>query len=474
LKDTEIHPPDSGRPETGADPQELDAAANSSRVVAIVGRPNVGKSALFNRIVRRRVAIVHEESGVTRDRLAMNVTWEEERFELIDTGGLALMDQAVAEDDIEEGIRRQVEVAIQDATVVILVVDLREGCLPLDVEVSKILHESNSTVIVAANKADEAVHDALAPEFSHLGFSVIPVSALHGRGLNELLGAVTGLLPPAGELAEIDPLRIAVVGRPNVGKSSYINRLLHDDRVIVSNVPGTTRDSVEVPFVIGKGSQVRHYRLIDTAGIRRLGKVDSVVERFSLFRTDESIERADVVVLMLDAAEGPTSQDKKIARKVLDQLRGCLLLVNKWDLAMEEKVTQKKYGEALRKELPFLGFVPIVFASATTGFNVRRCIDAMDYVAGQVQTQLTTGVLNRLLHDAFDRVQPPMVGARRLKLYYATQVGVKPIRINLYVNHRKYVSPQYQQYLIRSLRTAFGLEGAPVQLRFRSSHERKT
>lgn len=474
MKNTQIPPPDSGHPEASADSGEPESSPTSPRVVAIVGRPNVGKSALFNRIVRRRVAIVHEQSGVTRDRLAMDVAWEDHRFELIDTGGLALMDQAVAEDDIEEGIRRQVEVAIQDASVVILVVDLRGGCQPMDVEVSRILHQSNASTLIAANKADEAAHDALSSEFAHLGFPVMPVSALHGRGIDDLLGSVVERLPPAGEQVQTDPLRIAVVGRPNVGKSSYINRLLHDDRVIVSNVPGTTRDSVEVPFVIGKGSQARHYRLIDTAGIRRLGKVDSVVERFSLFRTDESIERADVVVLMLDAVEGPTSQDKKIARKVLDQLRGCLLLVNKWDLAMEEKVTQRKYGEALRKELPFLGFVPIVFASAATGYNVRRCIDAMDYVAGQVQTRLSTGVLNRFLHDAFDRVHPPMVGARRLKLYYATQVGVKPIRINLYVNHRKYVSPQYQQYLIRSLRTGFGLEGAPVQLRFRSSHERKS
>ncbi len=459
---------EAGLPETG------DGDAPAGRIVAIVGRPNVGKSALFNRMVRRRVAIVHEQSGVTRDRLSMDVTWNNERFELIDTGGLALMDRAVADDEIEEGIRRQVEVAIQDATVVVLVVDLREGCLPMDEEVARILHQSNRAVVIAANKADDDHHDALASEFAQLGFPVVPVSALHGRGLNELVSTVTGHLPDTGDRPETDPLRIAVVGRPNVGKSSYINRLLHDDRVIVSDVPGTTRDSVEVPFVIGSGTNARHYRLIDTAGIRRLGKVDSVVERFSLFRTDESIERADVVVLMLDAADGPTAQDKKIARKVLDRLRGCLLLVNKWDLAMEEKVTQRKYGEALRKQLPFLGFVPIVFASATTGYNVRRCIDAMDYVAGQVQTRLSTGILNRFLHDAFGKVQPPLVGNRRLKLYYATQIGVKPIRINLYVNHRKYVSPQYQQYLTKSLRNAFGLEGAPVQLRFRSSHERKT
>jgi GTP-binding protein len=441
------------------------------RVVAIVGRPNVGKSALFNRIAGRRIAIVHEDSGVTRDRLCTEVTWEEQRFELIDTGGLAVMDAAATDDRIERGIGLQVEVAIQDASVILLVVDRSAGCLPMDVEVARILRESGTPVLIAANKTDDPSMDVQSAEFEGLGYAVFPVSALHGRGIDDLLKIAVEKLPPASEASEVEPLRIAVVGRPNVGKSSYINRLLRDERVIVSEVPGTTRDSVEVPFVVGGGPQARHYRLIDTAGIRRMGKVDSAVERYGLMRTERTVGRADVVVLVMDAGDGPTSQDKRIARMVLDQLRGCLLLVNKWDLAIEAKVTQKSYLSALRKALPFLPFVPVVFVSAESGYNVRKSVETIDYVAAQVRTRLTTGVLNRFLHDAFERVQPPFVRGKRLKFFYGTQVEVQPIRINLYVNHRRYATPQYEQYIQNCLRRGFGLEGAPIQLRFRSSHE---
>lgn len=454
-----------------SEPSALNERA-TRRVIAIVGRPNVGKSALFNRIVRRRVAIVHEQSGVTRDRLVMEVDWQDERFELIDTGGLALMDGAVAADRIEEGIRRQVEVAVQDAAVVILVGDLTAGCMPLDVEVARILRGSGRPVLVAANKADAPEQDSRAGEFEVLGFPVTPVSALHNRGIGDLLDQAVSRLPPAVEAEAVEPLKIAVVGRPNVGKSSYINRLLRDERVIVSEVPGTTRDSIEVPFVVGTGEGARHYRLIDTAGIRRLGKIDNVVERFSLFRTEESIDRADVVVMMMDASQGPTSQDKKIARKILDQSRGCLLLVNKWDLAMEAEITQRRYGAALHEALPFLNFVPTVFVSAQSGYNIRKSVEAIDYVAAQVATELSTGVLNRVLHDAFERVQPPLVNGHRLKFYYATQIGSKPVRIMLFVNNRRKLLATYETYLVSCLRKAFGLEGAPVRLRFRSAHDR--
>ena len=455
-------------------PGETGSHAPPGRVAAIVGRPNVGKSALFNRIAGRRIAIVHEQSGVTRDRLSTEVTWAEERFELIDTGGLAVMDAAASGDRIEQGIRKQVAVAIQDAAVILFVVDLQAGCLPLDVEVARILREGGTPVLVAANKADNPAMDLQQAEFEALGYPVFPVSALHNRGLDKLLAAAVKRMPPATRTGRPEALRIAIVGRPNVGKSSYINRLLRDERVIVSEVPGTTRDSIEIPFVVGGGEQARHYRLIDTAGIRRGGKVDSVLERFSLMRTERSIERADVAVLVLDAGEGPTAQDKRIARKILDTYRGCLLLVNKWDLAMEAGITQRKYGAALRDAVPFLPFVPVVFVSAQSGFNVRKSIETIDYVAAQIRTSLSTGVLNRFLHDAFERVQPPLVGGRRLKIYYATQTGVHPIRINLYVNHRSCVLPQYEQYLVKCLRKGFGLEGAPVQLRFRSSHQPKT
>lgn len=442
-----------------------------SRVVAIVGRPNVGKSALFNRIARRRIAIVHEESGVTRDRLSVEATWQEERFDLIDTGGLAIMDNAQAPDEIDRGIRRQVDVAVQDASVVVLVTDVTAGRLPLDTEVSRLLRQSGRTVLIAANKADHPAAARQAVEFSGWGYPVFPVSALHNIGIGDLLDAVVEQLPPAAPSAPGEALRVAVVGRPNVGKSSYVNRLLRDERVLVSSQPGTTRDSVEIPFTIGRGDSARTYRFIDTAGVRRLGKLDSAVERFSMFRTDGSIERADVVVMMLDATQGPGRQDKRIARKILDDFRGCLLLVNKWDLALAAKITQRQYASALREALPFLGFVPIVFVSAQSGYNLRRSVDAIDYVAGQVRTELSTGVLNRVLQDAFQRVQPPVVGGRRLKLYYATQTGASPVRISLFVNDRQRLTAAYRAYLIHALRSAFGLEGAPISLRFRNRRE---
>jgi len=437
------------------------------RVVAIVGRPNVGKSALFNRLVGRRAALVHAESGVTRDRLSAEASWEEERFELIDTGGIGLLDQERSPDEIVTGTRTQVDVAIRDAPVLIFVVDVTEGVCPLDTEVAHLLHRSGRRVLVAANKADNEKLDKQAAEFEALGFNVFPVSSLHNRGIAPLMEAVTAGLPPssaAGE--EVTPLRVAVVGRPNVGKSSYINRLLRNERVIVSDVPGTTRDSVEIPFAVGRGESARHYILVDTAGIRKQGRTRSAVDQYSLLRTEKSVAAADVVVLVLDAVAGPTAGDKKIAGQILDKHRGCLLLVNKWDLTGKE-VTQRRYARALAEALPFLPFVPIVFASAQSGYNIRRSIEVIDYVGAQVSATLTTGTLNRVLHEAMQRVAPPMVKGRRLKLYYATQVGVRPVRVRLFVNDPKRVSSSYRSYLMHALRDAFGLEGAPVVLQFR-------
>lgn len=441
------------------------------RIVAIVGRPNVGKSALFNRLVGRRLAIVHEETGVTRDRLASEATWENERFELIDTGGVGLIDAGASADEIERGTRAQVDVAIQDAAVVLLVVDITAGVVPLDVEVARLLHHSGRPVFVAANKADRAELDETAAEFESLGFPVFPVSALHRRGLDPLMEGVARELPDVENVTLANPLKVAIVGRPNVGKSSYINRLLRNDRVIVSNIPGTTRDSIEVPFTVGRGDSARHYVLVDTAGIRKQGRVKSAVDQFSLMRTQKSIERCDVAVLMLDAAEGPSARDKRIAAAIMELNKGCLLLINKWDLAGE--VTQRAYGKALAREMPFFSFAPTIFASAKSGYNIRRTIEAIDYVGAQVQMTLTTGLLNRVLHEAFQRVTPPARGGRRLKFYYATQVGAAPIEVRLFVNDTKRVAPAYKSYLLKSLRKAFGLEGAPVVLQFRARPRRE-
>lgn len=439
-----------------------------ARAVAIVGRPNVGKSALFNRMAGRRLAIVHEQEGVTRDRLICEVVRDGVRFELADTGGVGAIDNARAVDRIDAGIRAQVDCAIQDADVLILTVDVRAGRTPLDVEMSRILRRSGRSVITAANKADDPALDALTADFEPLGFPCLAVSAMHNRGIDELVAAVREHLPPAPPAAERRPLKVAVVGRPNAGKSSYINRLLRSERVIVSEVPGTTRDSIEVPFSVGQGPQARHYELIDTAGIKQRRKIKDSVEFFSMVRAEQSIERADVVVLAIDAVKGATAQEKKIASLIHKNEKGCLLLVTKWDLM--EHTTQRTYAKELRHALPFLDHVPAVFVSSESGFNVRRSIEAVDYVADQIDLSLGTGLLNRVLREAWDAHQPTADRGRRLKLYYAVQTGTRPVRIKCFVNDPRGLSDNYRRYLIGRLRAAFGLEGAPVILLCAARH----
>jgi GTPase len=451
----------------------MEPCANSkrnARIVAIVGRPNVGKSSLFNRLAGQRIAIVHAESGVTRDRLIREAQWNNERFLLVDTGGIGIPDPTSASAEIDAGIRRQAESAIEEAAAVVLVTDAQCGLHPMDEEVANLLHRQGSQAVVAVNKSDDPGFDHATAEFARLGFPVVAVSAVHNRGIDELMDAILPMLPAIENPTQQAPLRVAIVGRPNVGKSSYINRLLRSDRVIVSSVPGTTRDSIEIPFSVGRGPQARHYLLIDTAGIRRAGKIDTSVERFSLMRSERSIRDATVVVLVMDALQGPTAYDKKIAALINTHRRGCVILVNKWDLA-EGQVTQRQYGPALVRTLPFMGHCPVIFASAQSGYNVKSTIAAIDQVAGQVTGTLPTGVLNRAIQDAATRVSPPATGGRRIRIYYATQVGADPIQIRIFVNRPDLMTPAYETYLIKSLREHFGLEGAPVVLQFRPRRE---
>ncbi|MCE9613062.1 MAG: ribosome biogenesis GTPase Der [Lentisphaerae bacterium] len=442
-------------------------ADSKQRVIAIVGRPNVGKSAIFNRLASRRIAIVHAQPGVTRDRLVYDAHWGAEKVQLVDTGGVSNVDRATSTDVIEAGVRRQVEAALADAAVALLVVDIEAGLHPLDSAVATWLRKSGCQTLVLANKADTAARDLDATEFDRLGFPVFPVAALHNRGFDAVKEAVIKACPPASPGADAnvaEPLRVAIVGRPNVGKSSFINRLLGDERVIVSSVPGTTRDSIDIPFQVGTGPTARRYLLVDTAGMRRSGKIDTVVERFSRMRTEDSLARANVAVLLLDAAVGPTAQDKTIAAMVMKYQRGAVVLVNKWDLA---EATQRRYDPALREEMPFLSHCPILYVSAHSGFNIRRSLEVIDAVAAQVQTRLPTGILNRAILDAYERVQAPAISGKRLKLYYVTQVGCDPIRIRLFINvEGGAVPPAYRDYLERSLREKFGLEGAPIVLQF--------
>ncbi len=441
-----------------------------SRTVAIVGRPNVGKSALFNRIARKRIAIVHDQSGVTRDRLMREVSWEEQRFNLIDTGGMRLFDGERESDTIERSVRAQVDVAIEDAAAVILVVDVMAGIHPADEEIARLIHKSGRPCVIAVNKCDLPRHeDAGFHDFARLNLPLFPVSAQHNHGMEPLMEAVVAHLPPPVEDPSASrPLRVAIVGRPNAGKSSYINRLLHSERVIVSDVAGTTRDAIDVPFTIGAGKSARHYTLVDTAGMRHVHKIDTSVERFSLFRSEEAIRECDVAVLVMDAELGPTTQDKYIASMIIKERKGCVLLMNKWDIARAAGVTETKAEPNLRGLLPFLTHCPVLFMSAQEGYNVRKSIELIDEVAAHMQTKLPTGLLNRTLEAAMTRTTIPNRFGKHLRMYYATQTGFNPMIIRIFVNDAKIVNNPFTQYLVKTIREEFNLVGTPVVLQFRS------
>lgn len=453
------------RPNEGQD----SPAPQRRRIVAIVGRPNVGKSALFNRLAGSRIAVVHDEAGVTRDRQQREVSWGDQRFSLIDTGGLSVIDGDAEDcaDPIEAGIRTQVAAAISDAAAVILVVDGQAGIHPLDEEAARRVHAAGIPAFVAVNKCDVPQHELATADFEGLGFPVFPVSALHDRGVGALMDGVLGVLPEAVEETVAHPLRVAIVGRPNAGKSSFVNRLLRSDRVIVSDVAGTTRDSIEVPFTIGSGPQARHYVLVDTAGMRHIRSMKDPVERYSLLRAEKSVEECDIAVLVMDATIGPTLQDKRIAAKIVEANKGCVLVLNKWDKCREMGMTETKSAPVLRSEMPFMRHCPAVFISALDGYNVRRTIDAIDHVSAQTRLRLPTGMLNRAFAEAMAFRKPPASGGRPLRLFYATQTGVAPVAVRVFVNYPDLVTRPYREYLLRQLRERFGLEGAPVLLDFR-------
>ncbi len=442
-------------------------------IIAIVGRPNVGKSALFNRIVGKRIAIVHDEPGITRDRISADTEWEGVRFTLLDTGGIGLVKGEGTSDDIVAAMRQQAQVAIQDAALIVLVVDSRDGVVPLDHEVTRQLRESGKPIFLAVNKVDSIQQENLLADFLSLGFKdVFPVSAIQGLGVEEMLNEAVKRLPAASEESEGRnpdpevPLKIAIVGRPNVGKSSLVNRLVHAERVIVSNVPGTTRDSVDVPFTVEVGGETRPYVLIDTAGIRPRKKVDTSVEFFSVRRAELSIERCDLAVLVLDATFGVSAQDKKIGGKIFAANKGCIIAVNKWDL-IGEKV-QKEFIEQLHHILFFLDFAQVVFVSAKTGQGLGRLLSAIHVVDHQLSQTVTTGVLNRVLGDAIAARHPPAKSGHRLKFFYATQIGSRPPRLLVFVNLPSLFTDSYRKYLSDRLRAEFGFQGCPIVISARA------
>jgi GTP-binding protein len=462
-----------------------------SDLIAIVGRPNVGKSALFNRIAGRRIAIVHDEPGVTRDRITAEVEWEGRSFTLADTGGIGLARREKAGDVIARAAFEQVELAIESAGVVILVVNVQEGVVPLDKEVAAKLRRAGKKTLVAVNKADNDRAESGADEFSELGFTgIFPVSAIHQRGIDALMTAALAALPPAAPTtaaADEPAFKLAVVGRPNVGKSSLINALTQSERVIVSPIPGTTRDAVDVPFEVESEGVRQKYMLIDTAGMRRAARVDDSVEFFSVKRTEESIARCDMVLFILDAEAGILTQDKKVADKIIEERRACILVVNKWDLAVPgleagrrelraaSRETRREgqskplaslaeFGGWVRERLFFLDYAPVIFTSAKTGFHLDRLLESIRYVASQWRQKVPTAILNRALHDAIERRQPVSSGGHRLKFYYATQVREGPPTFLLFVNRADLFSDQYRKYLAQEMRRAFGFEGCPIVL----------
>jgi len=477
-----------------------------SNLIAIVGRPNVGKSALFNRIVKKRIAIVHDQPGVTRDRVSVEAEWNGKAFTLVDTGGIGLLRREKSEDVIVKAALEQVEIAIDAASAIILVVNVQEGVVPLDREVAQKLRASGKPILVAINKVDTSLAEKNMDEFSRLGFEkMFPVSAIHGEGIQNLMDAATAYLPAADpepeapDAADLEatgdadapvrrkkgPLRLAIVGRPNVGKSSIINALTKSERVIVSPIPGTTRDSVDVPFEVETAGVREKYVLVDTAGIRKTRSIDDSVEFFSVQRSEESIARCDIAILVLDAEAGILEQDKKIADRIVEDRRACILVVNKWDL-FEEKIRAKRkeeivsrekkenrsapkimttlgeFGEWVQNKLFFLDYAPVIFTSAKSGFHLDRLLEAVRYVAAQLQQKVPTAILNRTLHDAVEKRQPVSDAGHRLKFYYATQVRQSPPAFLLFVNRDELFSDPYKKYLAGELRRAFGYEGCPI------------
>lgn len=429
----------------------------SSPVVAIVGRPNVGKSTLFNRLVQKRLAIEESIAGVTRDRLYGRVDWIGREFWLIDTGGLTF-----AGDKIAQEIDHQVQLALDEAHVILFVVDVRSGSLPLDIEVAKYLRKSEKPVILVANKAESADMAADAAEFYRLGLGEpYLTSGAHGLGTGDLLDEVVRLLPE-GDLPEEneDMLRVAIIGRPNVGKSSLTNRLAGTERVIVSDIPGTTRDAIDMEVE----RDGRRYRFVDTAGIRRKSKVEESVEYYSVLRSIRAAEDADVVLMLIDAIDGVTEQDKRVAGIAHEAGRGLILVVNKWDLVEKDEKTMDEFRENIRTELAYLTYAPILFISALTGQRVQRVFELINFVAEQHALRIKTSSLNELLSDAMAITPPPTKKGKQLKIYYLTQLKVKPPLFVIIVNDPELAHFSYMRFIENKLRETYGFEGTPIRM----------
>ena len=453
-------------------------------VLAIVGRPNVGKSSFFNRLIGEQVAIVEDQPGTTRDRIYGDSEWNGVEFAVIDTGGMVLGHLSepgtgpqgeVTEEDIMVRTRDQAETAIQEADVILFMVDAKTGLTAADSDIAEVLRKSEKPVILAANKADSEERRQNAVEFYELGLGdPIPISSKHSINTGDLLDSVVAAFPPApqNEEEEEEEPRIAIVGRPNVGKSRLLNAILGQERVIVSDVPGTTRDAIDTEFEYteGEGEEAHAYRvtLIDTAGIRRRGRIDPGIERYSVIRTLRAIQRTDVVLLVIDATEGITAQDTHIAGYVLEESKGIVLVVNKWDLVEKDSNTIYEYTAHLRQELNFIPYVAFAFISAKFGQRVNKVLPMALKVFRERTKRVSTGQLNKLVKEAVDAHPPASKPGKWVKFYYATQADIRPPTFVFFTNDAEAVHFSYKRYLENQIRGAFGFEGTPIKLIFRT------
>ncbi len=438
----------------------------SKPIVAVVGRPNVGKSTLFNKLIGRRLSIVEDTPGVTRDRIYGDSEWRNRKFMLIDTGGI----EPASDDVILSQMRSQAQLAIDSADVIIMVTDMRAGVVATDMEVASMLQRSGRPVVLCVNKCDSVGSlPSEFYEFYNLGLGEpYPVSAVHGHGTGDLLDAVFEFFPPeTAEEADDEYVKVAVIGKPNAGKSSLVNRVVGETRVIVSDVAGTTRDAIDTVVENSKGK----YIFIDTAGIRRKSRIKDDVEKYSIIRAEAAVDRADVCVIMIDATEGFTEQDSKVAGIAHEKGKGCIIAVNKWDAVEKDGGTMNSFRKKLENDFSFMAYAPIIFISAKTGQRVDRLLELISYVSNQNSTRISTGMLNDVLADATARVQPPSDKGKRLKIYYITQPSTKPPTFVCFVNNADLFHFSYQRYLENKIRETFGLEGTPVRFIIRERGE---
>ena len=440
----------------------------SKPIIAIVGRPNVGKSMLFNKIIGKRLSIVEDTPGVTRDRIYGESDWCGRAFTLVDTGGI----EPRTDSQILEFMRDQAQTAIETATVIVFLTDIRTGLTASDQEVAAMLLRSGKPIVLAVNKMDSTgAPDPDFYEFYNLGLGdPIAVSAVHGHGTGDLLDACLQYFPPEdGEEEEDDAIKVAVIGKPNAGKSSLVNKILGEERVIVSDMAGTTRDAIDSRFENDKGKFV----FIDTAGLRRKSKGEEAIEKYSVLRATMAIERSDVCLVLIDATEGVTEQDTKVAGLAHEAGKASIIVVNKWDLVEKDGKTMDRMRKEVQEGLSFMTYAPILFISAKTGQRVDRLFELIDYVSNQAATRITTGMLNDVLADAQTRVQPPTDKGRRLKIYYMTQVGVKPPHYVIFCNDTRLFHFSYQRYLENCIRNTFGLEGTPIKISVRQRGDKE-